>query len=585
VTLAREIWALLDGRQRRALFGMLAICIVAAVSTVGGVAAVVPFIAVVADPRLIEGHAAILQLQQLFGIERRDDLLVLLGCGFIGAVLVSNAISLLAMVAAEKFSHSMAGSLQLRLFDTYLRLDCGFHASANSASLAANVLLEVYRLTTGIIYNGLMLVTQAFSSLLIVCFVVALNPLLALSAVVLLGGVYLLTYIVVSRRLAGHGQVFTRAWHERARLVNESLGAVKEILLMRNQAYFTRRFAAHSREIQRAQVGIAVISQSPKFILECVAVACLVGAALWLLRAPGQGNWLVQLSFLGMAAYRLLPALQQSFANAAKIRANESAFAQIEHDLRRAVAGATRGDAPVDPEWRNRPHQAIAVRDVTLNYAPDRPAALRLVSLDITAGSFVALVGPNGSGKSTLADVILGLLEPQHGHVEIDGIPLDEKNLASWHSASAYVPQATFLLNASLAENVALGVARGAIDMARLDEALVLANLQEFVASLPRGVDEPLGERGVNLSGGQRQRVGIARALYRRPSMLVLDESTASLDADSERVLVDTLAGLRGRVTILLIAHRASSLRRCDQVFELEHGALVQEPRRGRTTG
>jgi HlyD family secretion protein len=591
VKLAREIWSVLDRRQHRVLLGMLLVCILAAFTTVGGVAAVVPFLALLADPRSLEAHPAILYVQDLLGIARQEDMLALLGCAFFGAVLLSNCVNLLALVAAEKFSHSMAGALQLRLFDTYLRLDYRFHAAADHASLAANILQEVQRLTNGIIYSGLMLVTQAISSLLIVGFVVVVNPVAALSAVIAFGTAYLLIYLVVRRRLASHGRVFTRQWHERARLVNEALGAAKEIFLMRNQAFFTRRFAEQTRQIAQSQAGVAAISQSPKFILECVTVACLVAVALWLSRTPGSGNWLVQLSFLGMAAYRLLPALQQSFASVAKIRANRAAFEKIAQDLRRNRHGVEQGNVPPDPAWRERPRLGIKVRDVTLRYAADRHPALHRLSLDIESGSFVAFAGPNGSGKTTLADVILGLVRPDEGFVEIDGIALDETNLASWQSAAAYVPQSIFLLNMSLAENIALGTARADIDESRLREAIVLANLQELVASLPRGLDEPLGERGGNLSGGQRQRVGIARALYRRPSLLVLDEATSALDADAERALVDVLAGLRGKCTIVLIAHRLSSLRRCDRVIELARGTIVndttapgEEPRRGGMT-
>jgi ABC-type bacteriocin/lantibiotic exporter with double-glycine peptidase domain len=572
----REIWSLLDRRQRRALLGVLLLSILAAFSTVGGVAAVVPFLALVADPQQIGRNASLLWAQNLFGITRREDLLLLLGCAFFVAVLLSNSISLLSTAAAEKFSHSLAAELQLRLFDAYLRLDCGFHARTNSASLATNILQEVYRLTTGIIFSGLVLVSQATASALIVCFVVAVNPVVALSTSVALGGAYLFIFLVVRRPLASHGKNFTREWHERARLVNEALGAVKEILLMRNQAFFTGRFAEATRQIESAQVGIAAISRSPKFILECVTAACLVGAAVWLSRTPDSGNLLAQLSLLGIAAYRLLPALQQSFLNASKIRANRTAFERIEHDLRLEPLGVGQGHSPPDPAWRNRPQHAIALHGITFRYAADRQPALRRLSLNIEAGSFVALLGPNGSGKTTLVDVILGLLRPEEGRVEIDGITLDSTNLASWQSAAAYVPQSTFLLNASLAENIALGTARSNIDECRLRDAVKRANLEELVATLPRGLEEPLGERGAFLSGGQRQRVGIARALYRRPSLLVLDEATGALDTNAERALVDVLAELRGKCTIILIAHRFGSLGRCDRVFEMDHGAIYR---------
>jgi ATP-binding cassette, subfamily B, bacterial PglK len=572
----REIWSLLDGRQRRALLGMLMLGLLAAFATVGGVAAVMPFLAFLADPEQVGRHAALLSLQNLLGIGRSQDMLLVLGGAFFGAVLLSNCISLLEIVVAEKYSQSLAGALQMCLFDSYLRPEHGLLARPDGALLASNILHEVHRLANGVIYSGLMLVSQAVASVLIVGFMVLVNPVVALSAVLALGSAYLFIYLVVRRRLASYGEQLSRNWHGRARLVNEALGALKEILLMRNQSFFTGQFASFSRRVESAQAGIAAISRSPRYILECVTAASLVGAALWSSHTPGSDNWLVQLSLLGIAAYRLLPALQQSFLHAAKIRANRAAFDRIGHDLRRAQHRARLPAAPVDPAWRDRPRRGIALRDVTLRYAADRQAALRGLSLDIEAGSFVALVGPNGSGKSTLADVILGLLRPQEGRVEIDGALLDEANLASWQSATACVPQATFLLNASLAENVALGTPRSDIDEKRLHEALALANLHELLGELPRGVDEPLGEQGANLSGGQRQRVGIARALYRRPSLLVLDEATSALDADAERSLVDVLAGLRGKCTIVLIAHRVTSLRRCDRVFDLDRGVLVR---------
>jgi HlyD family secretion protein len=575
--LAREVWALLDRRQHRALIGMLIVSIMAAFSTVGGIAAVVPFLAALSDPQLLESHAAIVWLRDLFGVNDRDQMLALLGCGLLLAVLASNFISMFALIAAEKFSHTIAGELQLSLFEEYLRREWGFHAASDSATLTTNITQEVHRLTNGIIYGGLLLLTNAISSALIICAVIVVNPKVALIATLALGGTYLVIYLNARRRLAANGRMLTRMWDERARLVKESFGAVKELLLLHNQKFFSARFREQTQAIGQAQVSVAAISQSPKYILECVTVACLVGAALWLRRGSDSGAWLVQLAFFGMAAYRLLPALQNSFAHAARIRASRAGLEKIAHDLRRASrANASAAQVPAaDPAWRQRPRHSIAVRNVTHRYSAERPPALHDLSLEIAAGSFVALIGPNGSGKTTLADVILGLVRPQEGLVEIDGIELDDANLPSWQSAAAYVPQSTFLLNASLAENIALGTARDDIDAATLREAVSLAQLDGFVASLPRGIDEPLGEHGSRLSGGQRQRVGIARALYRRPSLLVLDEATSALDRDAERELVGVLGRLCGERTIILIAHRPSSVRLCHRIFELEHGSLV----------
>jgi len=261
-----------------------------------------------------------------------------------------------------------------------------------------------------------------------------------------------------------------------------------------------------------------------------------------------------------------------------KIRADRPALAATARDLRRARVARHANVATVsalDPDWQRRPRREIRLEDVSFRYTTERPWAVRGVSLRIPAQWSIGIVGANGSGKTTLVDLIAGLLVPAAGRVLVDGVPLDDGNRTAWHAQMAYVPQNIFLLDASIAENIALGVESADINRDRLLEAAHLAQLDELIDALPQGLQHRVGERGIQLSGGQRQRIGIARALYREASVLLLDEATNSLDGLTERELLTTLGGLKGRYTSVLIAHRMSTVRGCDLICQLEHGEVI----------
>jgi len=329
--------------------------------------------------------------------------------------------------------------------------------------------------------------------------------------------------------------------------------------------------------MSRSALENYAIAQTPRYAMESVTVAGLVGAALYLGLEGGLGAWLPHLSFLGFAAYRLLPAIQALFAAIVRVRSNCVAFDEIADDLRLGLAArgrAARGAAH-DPRWAGRPRREIRFERVWFQYSAEREFALREVSLAIPAGAMCAIVGPNGSGKSTLMNLLLGLLPMTHGELRVDGEPVGPENRAAWQMQLAYVPQEIAIFDTTLAANIALGVAPGAVDQARLQEALRGARLETLVAALPRGVEERLGDRGQNLSVGQRQRIGIARALYRGASVLVMDEATSALDGLTENEILDLLLDLRGARTIVLVAHRRDTVRRCELIFEMDQGRLV----------
>ncbi|HVS76304.1 MAG TPA: ATP-binding cassette domain-containing protein, partial [Steroidobacteraceae bacterium] len=349
-------------------------------------------------------------------------------------------------------------------------------------------------------------------------------------------------------------------------------------LLWRAQPLFAARFAAACRAISRNALSTLAIAQTPRNALELATVCALVGSALYLGGGrERQGQWIASLSFMALAVYRLLPALQQAFTSLVRIRANRPALEIIAGDLREARARPRIArPAAADACWRGRPRREILIDTVSYRYAPDAAAALAGLSLRIPAGAMVGLVGDNGCGKTTLLDILAGLLVPESGVVAVDGIPIDAASRGAWQSTIAYVPQQVFLLDATLDENIALGAALGPRDRERLQAAVELARLRECAATLSESGSERLGERGARLSGGQRQRVAIARALFREASVLIMDEATSELDEEAERSIVAALEALRAGRTIILTAHRLSSLQHCDVIFELQGGRLAR---------
>lgn len=581
MTLATEIWGILTPRQRRGVLMMQGVSLVMALSTASGIAAIAPFFAVLGDPRLIQRNALLHWLYDHGGFAGTRSFMVALGIGFVAVVFSANLVNVLGFVAMNRLALRVGTELQTTLFDEYLSRPYAFHSAINRATLFNNIVYETTRITHGILQSAFLVVTNITTAGLIVVSILLVKPAVAIATVAALAGGYILVYLAVRNRLLHIGQLQSRFAAEQAQIVNESFGAIKEIIILQVNDFFRRRFERASHGILLAAAYSQIVGQSPRHAMECVAAAGLVSVALVLgSREIGVGPWLGPLTFLAFAAYRLLPTLQQVFVAIVRIRADRAALGVLAPDLRRA-RDAQRRVPPagicgrIATAWSERPRREIQLKQVSYRYAPDRPWALRDASLRIPARAMVGIVGANGAGKSTLMDVLAGLLTPAAGAVEIDGCLLDDGNRAAWQARIAYVPQNIFLLDASIAQNIALGIADEAIEQRRLLEAAQLAQLDQFVMTLPYGYDQRVGEHGVAVSGGQRQRIGIARALYRDASVLLLDEATNALDGLTEHELMSTLRRLRGRYTLLLIAHRLSTVRACDVIFHLEEGRII----------
>jgi ABC-type multidrug transport system fused ATPase/permease subunit len=411
-------------------------------------------------------------------------------------------------------------------------------------------------------------------SLLVIGSIAYVNPGVALLGAIGVAAIYWIFYRTIRSRVERNGRRQHELGAGRIAVVEQALLGIKYVQIARAQLPFARRFEALTRALSHHRADTQFLAYFPRYLLECAAGAALIVCAAFASRGASSGVWLAQLSFIGFAGFRLLPAIQQIYSAFVFIRASQPAVANIAAELGACVVPARELAPPAHQPLA----QGVDLLGVSFRYSAQGPLVLDNASLHIAAGSVTGIVGASGCGKTTLIDLILGLLTPTEGRIVIDGAPLDAARVASWQASIGYVPQDITVLDATVRENIAFGVEAAAIDDARVREVATLAGAVGFIESLPGGFEAPLSGVGGGLSGGQRQRIAIARALYRDPALLVLDEATNALDAETEAAIIDAVMRNRGTRTLLIVAHGAAVIGACERVLELRQGVLASRP-------
>ncbi|MFO7641726.1 MAG: ABC transporter ATP-binding protein [Candidatus Competibacteraceae bacterium] len=549
--------------------------LVMAVLDMVGVASIMPFMAVLANPEVVETHRYLQAVYQRLGFSDTPSFLFFLGVVVFVALVVATAGRALTTYATVRFTQMRNYSLSRKLVAGYLGQPYEFFLNRHSADLGKSVLAEVEQVIGGALMPAINLVSHGAVALALLGLLIVLDPVLALTVTVVLGGAYGLIYLVLRRYLHRLGQDLLQANRSRFTEVQEAFGGIKDIKVLGLEGEFLQRFEGPANRYARTMAARAVVQQMPRFALEIVTFGGLLLVILYLLAgAGGLQQALPVIAVYAFAGYRLMPALQNIYSQAAALRFAGPMLDALHRDL---VALDPAGRAALS-RHRVAPlglSTGLSLREIGYTYpGADRPVLAGL-TLTVPARATVGLVGATGSGKTTLVDLILGLLPPEQGELWVDGQRLTAENRRAWQRTIGYVPQHIYLADASVAANIAFGVPEGRIDAAAVERAARIANLHEFVVGqLPRGYATTIGERGVRLSGGQRQRIGIARALYHDPELLILDEATSALDNLTEQAVMEAVRCLGHRKTIILIAHRLTTVRECDQIFLLENGRL-----------
>ena len=578
--LIRRVLFLARPYGRAKLAGVFSLALAQAVFQVIGATSIFPFLAIAADPeRIRRSHFGTVFLS-LFPPMGNLQLLIITGVIAIVGVLFSNAINLLAEYARTRYAQNFAHWLRVRLLRRMASQPYTYFLQRNSGDLLKKVLGDVMNYTTGVLLPLLDTVARAVTAVLLLATLFLVQPVIALSAAIGLGGFYAITFRLLARKrrevdenLGTHTIGFYREAHQ-------MLGGIKPVKVHRAEEHFLARFAGHSAIIAKMTARMPIFN-SARYVVEPLAFGGLVVAVL-LLAAKGRdfSDILPNLGVMALAGYRLLPSIQLLYSQLTQVSSMRHAMDEVYDEFVTAETdGSVSPAISSDTLARARPlrwNDSITLREISFRYPGASRPALKEISLIIAKNTSLGVIGPTGSGKSTFVDLLLGLYQPTAGEILIDDEPLTPALVPAWQASIGYVPQDIFLIDDTIARNIAFGLLDTEIDPAQLREACATAQLLEFIEiELPAGFDTIVGERGIRLSGGQRQRIGLARALYHGPSLLILDEATSALDVATEARLLEALRTLAGKLTMVVAAHRLSTIAGCDKVVDLSNKSAV----------
>ena len=564
------VWREVLTRRRRTqgliLFGFMLVGGLAELLTVG---AVIPLLAIFGSSDS-EPTSRIAILVSDLGLGPEDVSLTTVGAIFCTIALATAMVRIFLAWAGQRYVFQIGYDVGVALYDRMLHQPFSFHVRVSSSRIIASI-ESIQKLLTSMLMPMLQAAIAIVIGSFLIVGLIVVSPLATLTAMTGFATIYIFLSMVTQGRLRRNAHTIEMMNRMRVQAVQEGLGGICDVLLDNAQAAYVAKFSKIDLRLRSAQSANALIAVAPRFIAEAAGMILLVGLALLLHRE--QGGIAASLPILGalaLGAQRLLPLVQQAYFGWANLLSAQGMLLGITGLLRYPLPH------PAGERELARLDSTIELKSVDFNYSREKRQTIDAVCLIIPKGARVGFVGKSGSGKTTLLNLIMGLLQPSSGQILIDGVALEPTNLGSWQKQVAHVPQSIFLIDGPISQNVALGVDVQNVDHSRLRHACQQAEIADFVEGLADGYDTTVGERGVRLSGGQIQRIGLARALYKNSSVLILDEATSALDDATEANIIDAVERLGRDYTILIVAHRTTSLRRCDIVFKLEGGRLVQ---------
>ena len=571
----KKLLDLLSRKERRQAFLLFGMVLIMALLDMAGIASIMPFLSVLANPDVVETNRYLASIYHRFGYSDPGAFLYFLGLMVFVLLIVSISFKALTHYFILRFTHMRNYSISRRLVVSYLQQPYEWFLNRHSADLAKTVLSEVEQVILVAMLPAIHLIAHGATAVVLVILLLAVNPWLTIIMTAVLGGLYGLIYVSLRSYLLRIGTDRLHANEARFTTVQEAFGGIKEVKIGGFETEFIKRFDGPANRYAKHQATAGIAGNIPRYVLEGIAFGGMFLVILFLMKdSGGLQEALPLIGLYALASYRLLPALQQMYAHLANLRYAKPALDALHSDIQmlRNTAGRDQKFAHTKPLLlKNR----IKLEHVTYCYPGAERPSLADVSLEVRANTTVGIVGSSGAGKTTAVDVILGLLWPGTGKLLVDEIMIDAHNVRAWQRSIGYVPQQIYLSDASLAANIAFGLPEDQIDLSAVEEAARIANLHDYIiADLPEGYATKVGERGVRLSGGQRQRIGIARALYNNPELLILDEATSALDNLTEKAVMDAVSNLAHQKTIIIIAHRLSTVRTCDEIIMLDQGRL-----------
>lgn len=566
-----RLWRQISARRRRQFGLLLVLMIFASFAEILSIGAVLPFLGVLTAPGRVFEHPAAQPLIQILGLTEPEQLLLPLSIAFGLAALMAGATRLLLLWASTRLSFATGADLSISIYRRTLYQPYAVHVARNSSE----VINGISGKANGVIYSIIVpVLTLISASVLLSAILIALlsvDPVIALTAFGGFGLIYAFIIRLTRNRLLIDSQCIARESTHVIKSLQEGLGGIRDVLIDGSQAAYCQIYSNADHPLRRAQGNNVFISQSPRYGMEALGMLLIAALAYTLAQqSDGIAKAIPVLGALALGAQRLLPVLQQAYGAWSNIQGGQASLQDTLELL----------DQPL-PDYADQPaakplpfRQQIRLNQLSFRYSQQTPWVLRNLDLGIAKGSRVGFMGVTGSGKSTLLDIVMGLLQPTEGLLEIDGQPITTANHRAWQAHIAHVPQAIFLADSTIEENIAFGIPEEQIDHERVRQAARQAQIADIIETWPKQYQTFVGERGIRLSGGQRQRIGIARALYRQADVIIFDEATSALDNETEQAVMQAIEGLSEDLTILIIAHRLTTLKNCTQIVELGDGGI-----------
>lgn len=577
----KELNYILTSKQKREVASLVIVLIISSLFELLGVTAILPFVQVILTPEKLFHNERVRPIIDLFGITRPQDLMLLFGIGIMLLYIIKNAYMIFGYYVQYNFATKVQKELSVKMLRSYMSRPYTYFLDVNSAEILRGCSTD-----TSNVYNILDylcgIVTETLAMVMIGSFIIYTDPTIALGCLLLMGIVMLGMIVLFKPASKKAGNKFWAASALKSKAIYQAVSGVKEIYVLQRKNLFLRAYEESSETLRKAQRTNSLLNSCPERIIEGICVSGLIGiVCVRLVANDNMAEFVPKLAMFAMAAFKLLPSIGKITSRINGLVFCRTSLASVysiikeadEFEREHIQYVQNHGDIKESPDLQF--DNKLTIQDIVWKYANQNAPVLNGTSLEIEKGQSVALIGASGAGKTTLADIILGLLHPQQGSICMDGMDVYAMPI-TWAHIVGYVPQAVFLTDDTVRNNVAFGLLENEIDDMRIWNALERAQLKGFVESLPKGLDTIVGERGIKFSGGQKQRIAIARALYNEPEILILDEATAALDNETELAVMESIEALQGQITMIIVAHRLTTIRKCDVIYEIRDGMAVK---------
>lgn len=571
----KKLLKLISRRDKRKLVFLLFVNITGSAVGLVGIASIMPFVGLFSNPEIIYENPYISSIYHFLNFSDIETFIIFFGVGFLILFLISNAVMAFTVWYNIRFIRGVSYNLSRSLLEHYLNQSYEFFLRRNSSELVKNMFSEVMQVTNQVLRPGVELIAKGFITLSIIIFLIYVSPKVIFLMVALVWGIYGVLYYLIRKKISRAGRERVRANKIRFSFANESFGGIKDVKLRAKEDFYLNNFSVSAMEYETAYAKIDVFSKLPKYLLESIVFGGMLALILILFIVTGDIQQVMPLiAVYVFAGYRLMPSVEVMFKSFTQIMGNKPSLNLIYNEVFKYPVSES--NILTDKPLNEMPFKnSLELKDIVFYYWEMEKPVINGVNLEIKANSTVGFAGPTGCGKTTIVDIILGLLKPQQGTISVDGTILTTENIKTWQQKLGYVPQQIYLSDDTITKNIAFGVAEENIDIDAVKRAAGIANLDHFIENeLPKGYNTVVGERGVRLSGGQRQRVGIARALYHDPDVLVFDEATSALDNLTEKAVMEAIDNIMGTKTIIIIAHRLTTVKKCDVIYYMEHGEI-----------